>query len=164
MASTGCTALLPTIVHQHTPRRCPHEFAIYTNATCGCGGDVTRAMRRGTWEWRRCGQYCRAPVFVTDYPAAIKPFYARMNEPEDTTKPTSTAARGSTVASFDLLVPGIGELVGGSGREERPDVLENLLHVHGAVHTPHAPRPTTELHCTALHSTAQHCTALHRHR
>jgi len=63
--------------------------------------------------------FCRSPVFVTDYPAAIKPFYARMN------------ADGTTVASFDLLVPGIGELIGGSGREERPEVLERLLHAHG---------------------------------
>lgn len=52
------------------------------------------------------------PVIVTDYPAALKPFYMRRNED------------GKTVANFDLLVPGVGELVGGSAREERFDVLE----------------------------------------
>ena len=51
------------------------------------------------------------PVFVTDYPASFKPFYMRMNDD------------GRTVACTDLLIPGVGELVGGSQREERPDVL-----------------------------------------
>ncbi len=53
----------------------------------------------------------RAPVVITDYPAAIKPFYMRRN------------ADGRTVAAMDVLVPGVGELAGGSQREERPDVL-----------------------------------------
>ena len=52
------------------------------------------------------------PVFVTDYPKEIKSFYMRANED------------GKTVAAADLLVPGIGELCGGSQREERLDVLE----------------------------------------
>lgn len=56
--------------------------------------------------------YCRKPVFLTDYPKEIKPFYMRMNADE------------KTVAAVDLLVPGIGELIGGSQREERLDVLE----------------------------------------
>ena len=51
------------------------------------------------------------PVFVTDYPKEIKAFYMRMNED------------GKTVAAADLLVPGVGELCGGSQREERLDVL-----------------------------------------
>ena len=55
------------------------------------------------------------PVFVTHYPAAIKPFYMRMG------------GDGLTVACFDLLVPRIGELVGGSLREERQDVLANRV-------------------------------------
>ncbi|MBR2572342.1 MAG: asparagine--tRNA ligase, partial [Clostridia bacterium] len=55
------------------------------------------------------------PVFVTDYPKEIKAFYMRMNED------------GKTVAAADLLVPGIGELCGGSQREERLDVLENRI-------------------------------------
>lgn len=56
------------------------------------------------------------PLFVTDYPAAIKPFYMRHNEPRaDEPSPT--------VGAFDLLVPRIGELIGGSAREERAEVL-----------------------------------------
>ncbi len=51
------------------------------------------------------------PVFVTDYPKEIKAFYMRMNDD------------GKTVAAMDLLVPGVGELIGGSQREERPERL-----------------------------------------
>ena len=49
----------------------------------------------------------RQPVIVYDYPAAIKAFYMRLNED------------GKTVAAMDVLVPGVGELIGGSQREER---------------------------------------------
>lgn len=52
------------------------------------------------------------PVFVTDYPKEIKAFYMRINDD------------GKTVAAVDLLVPGVGELIGGSQREERLDILE----------------------------------------
>jgi asparaginyl-tRNA synthetase len=52
------------------------------------------------------------PVIVTDYPASIKAFYMRDNED------------GKTVAAMDVLVPGIGEIIGGSQREERLDVLK----------------------------------------
>jgi asparaginyl-tRNA synthetase len=54
----------------------------------------------------------RRPVFVHDYPKGIKAFYMRLNDD------------GKTVAATDMLVPGIGELVGGSQREERLEVLE----------------------------------------
>ncbi|MGL4336123.1 MAG: asparagine--tRNA ligase [Turicibacter sp.] len=54
----------------------------------------------------------KAPVFVTDYPKDIKAFYMRLNDDQ------------KTVAAMDLLVPGVGELIGGSQREERLDVLE----------------------------------------
>lgn len=53
----------------------------------------------------------KKPVFVTDYPKDIKAFYMRMNDD------------GKTVAACDLLVPGVGEIIGGSQREERLDVL-----------------------------------------
>ena len=60
-------------------------------------------------------EYCKKPVFLTDYPKTIKPFYMRVNDDD------------RTVAAVDLLVPGIGELIGGSQREERLDVLENRM-------------------------------------
>ena len=50
-------------------------------------------------------------MFVTDYPKEIKAFYMRQNDD------------GKTVAAVDMLVPGIGEIIGGSQREERLDVL-----------------------------------------
>lgn len=57
----------------------------------------------------------KKPVFVTDYPKEIKAFYMRMNED------------GKTVAAMDLLVPGVGEIIGGSQREERYDVLVSRI-------------------------------------
>ncbi len=56
-------------------------------------------------------QVFQRPVFVIDYPKEIKAFYLRLNDD------------GKTVAAMDLLVPGIGEIIGGSQREERLDVL-----------------------------------------
>ena len=53
----------------------------------------------------------KKPIFVTDYPKDIKAFYMRLNDDE------------KTVAAMDLLVPGVGEIIGGSQREERHDVL-----------------------------------------
>lgn len=60
-------------------------------------------------------EHFRCPTFVTDYPAAIKAFYMRLNDD------------GHTVAAMDCLVPGIGEIVGGSQREERLEVLERRI-------------------------------------
>lgn len=57
----------------------------------------------------------KKPVFVTDYPKEIKAFYMRLNDD------------GKTVAAMDCLVPGIGEIIGGSQREERMDVLLNRM-------------------------------------
>ncbi len=59
------------------------------------------------------------PVFVTDYPKHIKAFYMRRNDDE------------KTVAAVDLLVPGVGEIIGGSQREERLDVLQAAIAEHG---------------------------------
>ncbi|MCI8604135.1 MAG: asparagine--tRNA ligase [Ruminiclostridium sp.] len=56
-------------------------------------------------------QVFKKPLFVTDYPKEIKAFYMRLNDD------------GKTVAAVDLLVPGVGEIIGGSQREERLDVL-----------------------------------------
>ncbi len=58
--------------------------------------------------------FCK-PVFVTDYPKEIKSFYMRINED------------GRTVAAADMLVPAVGELIGGSQREERLDILERRM-------------------------------------
>jgi asparaginyl-tRNA synthetase len=60
-------------------------------------------------------EYCKKPVILTDYPAHIKSFYMHAN-PD-----------GKTVAAMDILVPGIGEIIGGSQREARLDVLEQKI-------------------------------------
>ena len=60
-------------------------------------------------------QVYKKPVFVTDYPKEIKAFYMRLNDD------------GRTVAAADCLVPGIGEIIGGSQREERLDLLESRI-------------------------------------
>jgi asparaginyl-tRNA synthetase len=57
----------------------------------------------------------KKPVIVYDYPKSIKAFYMRLNDD------------GETVAAMDVLVPGIGEIIGGSQREERPDVLQRRM-------------------------------------
>ena len=59
------------------------------------------------------------PVFVTDYPREIKAFYMRLNDD------------GKTVAAMDMLVPGVGELIGGSQREERLDYLLDAMQRFG---------------------------------
>ena len=64
-------------------------------------------------------QVFKKPVFVTDYPKDIKAFYMRLNDD------------GKTVAAADCLVPGIGEIIGGSQREERLDVLEDRIRALG---------------------------------
>lgn len=60
-------------------------------------------------------QIFHKPVFVTDYPKDIKAFYMRLNDD------------GQTVAAMDLLVPGVGEIIGGSQREERYEVLQQKM-------------------------------------
>jgi asparaginyl-tRNA synthetase len=61
----------------------------------------------------------KKPIIVYNYPADIKAFYMRMNED------------GKTVAAMDCLVPGIGEVIGGSQREERLDVLDKMIEGKG---------------------------------
>jgi len=63
-------------------------------------------------------KHFKSPLTVFNYPKEIKPFYMRLNDD------------GKTVTAMDLLVPGIGEIVGGSQREERLDVLEGNLRRH----------------------------------
>ena len=71
------------------------------------GSDLSGEQERWLAE-----RHVGGPVFVTHYPAALKPFYMRASE-----------GGGGTVENFDLLVPGGGELAGGSAREHRHDVL-----------------------------------------
>ncbi len=64
-------------------------------------------------------KHFKRPVIVRDYPKEIKAFYMRLNDD------------GRTVAAMDVLVPGIGEMIGGSQREERYDVLVQKIHEMG---------------------------------
>jgi asparaginyl-tRNA synthetase len=64
-------------------------------------------------------KHFKSPVTVFNYPKEIKPFYMRLNDD------------GKTVTAMDVLVPGIGEIVGGSQREERLEVLEENMRRHG---------------------------------
>eukprot|EP01043_Picozoa_sp_COSAG02_P039909 COSAG02_NODE_3188_length_7205_cov_25.313538_4_plen_129_part_00 len=63
-----------------------------------------------------CEVVFKKPVIVYNYPCAIKAFYMRRNDPG------TDGAPGPTCAAMDVLVPGVGELIGGSVREERHDV------------------------------------------
>jgi len=63
------------------------------------------------------------PVILYDYPAKIKAFYMRLNEVDDQGR--------ETVRAMDILFPGIGEIVGGSQREERYDVLKSKIEDFG---------------------------------
>jgi asparaginyl-tRNA synthetase len=64
-------------------------------------------------------QHFGGPVILTDYPASIKPFYMRVNDDE------------RTVRGMDVLVPGVGEIIGGSQREERLEVLQSRMREQG---------------------------------
>lgn len=63
----------------------------------------------------------KKPVILYNYPKTIKPFYMRLNDDQQ------------TVAAMDILVPGIGEIIGGSQREERLDLLENRMDEMGLI-------------------------------
>jgi asparaginyl-tRNA synthetase len=64
-------------------------------------------------------QYFRCPVILYDYPRTLKPFYMKVNDD------------GKTVRAMDVLVPGVGEIIGGSQREDRLEVLEQRMHEQG---------------------------------
>ncbi|MGO9204813.1 MAG: asparagine--tRNA ligase [Candidatus Limnocylindrales bacterium] len=66
-----------------------------------------------------CEEYVKRPVVVVNYPKEIKAFYMRLNDDE------------RTVAAMDVLAPGMGEIVGGSQREERLDVLDSRIRETG---------------------------------
>ena len=88
------------------------------------------------------------PVFVYDYPSALKPFYMRENE--DAVELTEALAPvddavGRTVACFDMLVPNVGELTGGSVREEREHVLAHRIQACGLENSPNMQWYTQDL-------------------
>jgi asparaginyl-tRNA synthetase len=64
-------------------------------------------------------KHFKKPLIIYDYPKSIKPFYMRLNDDDE------------TVGAMDIIVPRIGELIGGSQREERLDVLEKRMAVAG---------------------------------
>ncbi|HSQ56286.1 MAG TPA: asparagine--tRNA ligase, partial [Gemmata sp.] len=66
-------------------------------------------------------EYFKCPVILYDYPRTLKPFYMRCNDD------------GKTVRAMDVLVPGVGEIIGGSQREERLDVLAERMREQGLV-------------------------------
>jgi len=70
-------------------------------------------------EWYLTEDHFKKPVIVYDYPKSIKPFYMRVNDDD------------LTVGAMDVLVPSIGEIIGGSQREERLDVLERRIEEMG---------------------------------
>ncbi len=80
----------------------------------GWGSDLQSEHERYLVE-----KHFKKPVILTDYPAEIKSFYMRLNEPD--------AEGRTTVRAMDILFPGIGEIVGGSQREERLDKLEGRM-------------------------------------
>jgi asparaginyl-tRNA synthetase len=86
----------------------PWEFPV------GWGKDLQAEHERYLTE-----QHFKNPVILHDYPRTIKPFYMRLNDD------------GRTVAAMDVLVPGVGEIIGGSQREERLSVLEERMREQG---------------------------------
>ena len=80
----------------------------------GWGSDLQSEHERFLVE-----KHFKKPVILTDYPAEIKSFYMRLNEPD--------AEGRTTVRAMDILFPGIGEIVGGSQREERLDKIQSRM-------------------------------------
>lgn len=97
----------------------PFETITFTEAIRLLQGHASRFAEEPKWECDLRAEHerflaeeiFRCPVFVTHYPRHYKPFYMRVDDDE------------RTVSCFDLLIPGIGEVLTGSQREERPDVL-----------------------------------------
>ena len=80
----------------------------------GWGNDLQSEHERYLTE-----QHFKCPVILFDYPRTLKPFYMRVNDD------------GKTVRAMDVLVPGVGEIIGGSQREERLEVLEGRIREQG---------------------------------
>src|SRR5690606_35493372 len=69
-------------------------------------------------------KHLKGPVILYDYPAAIKPFYMKVND-------DAPGDKGRTVRAMDVLVPRVGEIIGGSQREDRLDVLQDRMKEQG---------------------------------
>jgi len=119
----GLVARLKHVVE--TPfRRLPYTEAVKILETCGkkfeypvkWGLDLQSEHERYLTE-----EHFKQPVILMNYPKQIKAFYMRMNPPG------TDGAPGDTVAAMDVLVPKIGEIIGGSQREERLEVLDARL-------------------------------------
>ena len=101
----------------------PFEHLTYTNAIKileNCDAKFEYPISWGTdlqaeHERYLTEQHIKGPVILTDYPSSIKPFYMRLSDDK------------KTVAAMDVLVPGVGEIIGGSQREERLDVLTERM-------------------------------------
>lgn len=102
----------------------------------------------------------KGPAVVTDYPESIKAFYMRRNDD------------GKTVAAMDVLLPEVGEIIGGSQREERPDVLERVLREKGLDPAAYGPYLDLRRYGTVPHAgfglgferLVQVCTGMHNIR
>jgi len=117
----GLKARLAAVLEQDFAR-ITYTEAIERLTTCGkefnfpvsWGADLQSEHERYL-----CEEVFKRPLIVTDYPKTIKPFYMRVN------------ADNTTVAAMDILVPGIGEIIGGSQREERYDMLLSRMTAQG---------------------------------
>ncbi|MFN0132425.1 MAG: asparagine--tRNA ligase [Phycisphaerales bacterium] len=76
-------------------------------------------------------EHFKQPVILMNYPKGIKAFYMRLNPPGTDGAPADGPGGGDTVAAMDVLVPGIGEIIGGSQREERLDYLDRRIEEMG---------------------------------
>ena len=101
----------------------PFEHMTYSDAIdvlTNCNADFEYPISWGTdlqaeHERYLTEQHVKGPLILTDYPASIKPFYMRLSDDR------------KTVAAMDVLVPGVGEIIGGSQREERLEVLQSRM-------------------------------------
>jgi asparaginyl-tRNA synthetase len=117
----GLKARLTAVLAQDFAR-ITYSEAIDRLKTCGKKFDFPVAWGtdlQSEHERYLCEEVFKRPLIVTDYPKKIKPFYMRVNDDN------------TTVAAMDILVPGLGEIIGGSQREERYDRLLSRLEEMG---------------------------------
>ncbi|GAO47947.1 hypothetical protein G7K_2142-t1 [Saitoella complicata NRRL Y-17804] len=101
------------------------QHAVSTNLTSFKFPPIWGHALQSEHEKWLAGEFVKGPVFVHDYPASLKPFYMLPS------LPSNTVSEGATVACFDLLVPEMGELVGGSLRQHDAAALESQIEKAG---------------------------------